>query len=279
VSDQEQRTTPDEVSGGHAEQAASVAGGATRADAHPTGPDAMASPSAVPSPAPAVEPDATTTPLPVQREPEPAGPTADAPPPVTPATTALPEPPSGQACPSTPSETGGKPISTFTKPTEKQMLYEHVDTAVIDGESLPWVPFTPFAENVLLKYFKLDPIRGEWIVMMKAPLDMQLPRHHHTGTVMVYTFEGRWKYKEHDWVATPGSIVYETAASTHTPEVVSAEGEGGYAVMLVQVSGDLLFFDENDNIIALENWKTGLQRYLAYCAQHGIAPKDLTAFN
>ena len=24
-----------------------------------------------------------------------------------------------------------------------QMLYEHVDTAVIDGELLPWVPFTP----------------------------------------------------------------------------------------------------------------------------------------
>ena len=101
------------------------------------------------------------------------------------------------------------------------MLYEHVDTAVIDGESLPWIPFTPYAENVLLKYFKLDPIRGEWIVMMKSPIDMQLPKHHHTGTVMVYTIEGQWKYKEHDWIAGPGSIVYETAGSTHTPEVVS----------------------------------------------------------
>ena len=27
------------------------------------------------------------------------------------------------------------------------MLYEHVDTAVIDGESLPWVPLTPYADN------------------------------------------------------------------------------------------------------------------------------------
>jgi 2,4'-dihydroxyacetophenone dioxygenase len=160
---------------------------------------------------------------------------------------------------------------------ETDMLYEQVDTAVIDGESLPWVPFTPFAENVLLKYFKLDPIRGEIIVMMKAPIDMQLPRHHHTGTVMVYTIEGKWKYKEHDWVAGPGSIVYETAASTHTPEVVSTEG-GGYVVMLVQMTGDLAFLDDKDNIVALENWKTGLQRYLAYCKQHGLKPKDLTAF-
>ena len=158
------------------------------------------------------------------------------------------------------------------------MLYEQIDTAVIDGESLPWVPLTPYTDKILLKYFKLDPIRGEWIVLMKAPRGVQLPKHHHTGTVMVYTIEGKWKYKEHDWVAGPGSIVYETAASTHTFEVV-AEGESGYVVTLVQVNGDLLFLDDKDNIVAQENWKTSLQRYLAYCEQHGIKPKDLTAFN
>jgi len=158
------------------------------------------------------------------------------------------------------------------------MLYEQIDTAVIDGESLPWVPMTPYTEKILLKYFKLDPIRGEWIVLMKVPVGVQLPKHHHTGTVMVYTIEGKWKYEEHDWVAGPGSIVYETAASTHAFEVV-AEGESGYVVTLVQVAGDLLFLDDKDNIVALENWKTGLQRYLAYCEQHGIKPKDLTAFN
>ena len=159
------------------------------------------------------------------------------------------------------------------------MLYEQVDTSLVDGESLPWVPFTPYAENVLLKYFKLDPIRGEWIVLMKAPIDTQLPRHHHTGTVMVYTLEGKWKYKEHDWVAGPGSLVYETAASTHTPEVVSTEGGAGHMVVLVQMIGDLLFLDDKGNIIAQENWKTAQQRYLAYCKQHGIKAKDLTAFN
>ena len=158
------------------------------------------------------------------------------------------------------------------------MLYEHVDTAVIDGESLPWVPMTPYTEDILLKYFKLDPIRGEWIVLMKAPLGVSLPKHHHTGTVLVYTMEGRWKYKEHDWVAGPGSIVYETAASTHTFEVVAA-GETGYVTTLVQVNGDLLFLDDKDNIVASENWKTSLHRYLAYCEQHDIKPKDLTAFN
>jgi 2,4'-dihydroxyacetophenone dioxygenase len=158
------------------------------------------------------------------------------------------------------------------------MLYENVGTAVIDGESLPWVPLTPHTDQVLLKYFKLDPIRGEWVVLMKVPLGVQLPKHHHSGTVMVYTIEGKWKYQEHDWIAGPGSFVYETAASTHTFEVV-AEGESGYVLTLVHVTGDLAFLDENGNVIALENWKTSMQRYLAYCEQQGVKPKDLTAFN
>ena len=113
---------------------------------------------------------------------------------------------------------------------------------------------------------------------MKVPPGVQLPKHHHTGTVMVYTIEGKWKYEEHDWVAGPGSIVYETAGSAHTFEVVAAGGDV-CVLTLVQVTGDLLFLGENDNVIALENWKTSMQRYLAYCKQHGLEPKDLTAFN
>ena len=110
--------------------------------------------------------------------------------------------------------------------------------------------------QLLLKYFKLDPIRGEWIVTDEGPAGVQLPKHHHTGTVMVYTIEGKWKYKEHDWVAGPGSIVYETAASAHTYEVV-AEGESGYVTTLVQVTGELLFLDDKGNVIAP---KTGRPR-------------------
>jgi quercetin dioxygenase-like cupin family protein len=157
------------------------------------------------------------------------------------------------------------------------MFFEHVEASCISDESMPWMPLG-LAPGVEVKFFKADPIRGEVIALLKAPADAKLPRHHHSGTVVVYTLKGKWKYKEHDWVAGPGSIVYETAASTHTPEVVSTGSEDGYVVTLVQVNGDLLFLDGSDNIVAIENWKSGLQRYLAYCEQHGIEPKDLTAF-
>lgn len=160
---------------------------------------------------------------------------------------------------------------------EIDMLYQQIETAVIDGESLPWVPLIPFSDKILLKYFKLDPIRGEWIVLMRVPFGVSMPKHHHTGTVVVYTTEGKWKYIEHDWVAGAGSLVYETAASSHTFEVLEV-GESGYVTTLVQVSGELLFLDDNENIVASENWKTSLDRYLAYCEKNNITPQDLTAF-
>jgi 2,4'-dihydroxyacetophenone dioxygenase len=155
------------------------------------------------------------------------------------------------------------------------MFHEHVRTCLVDDEALPWVPFVPYSNEVLLKYFRLDPIRGEVIVLVKVPAGGELPRHHHSGTVIVYTIEGRWKYKEHDWIACPGSVVFETAASVHTPEAVSREG---HVVALNIVVGDLVFFGDDGQVLAIENWKSGLERYLAYCHRRGIVPKDLTSF-
>ena len=155
------------------------------------------------------------------------------------------------------------------------MLYEQIHTAVIDDESIPWVPFAPYSNEVMLKYFKCDPIRGETITLLKAPGNMELPKHHHSGTVIVYTIKGKWKYKEHDWIAGPGSVVFETAASSHTPVAVSREGQ---VVVLNIVVGDLVFLDGSGQVLAIENWKSGLQRYLVYCERAGITPRDLTAF-
>jgi len=155
------------------------------------------------------------------------------------------------------------------------MYHGHVQTSVIDDEALPWLPFTPYSNDVFLKYFKLDPIRGEMIVLMKVRAGLELPRHHHSGTVIAYTIEGRWKYKEHDWIAGPGSVVFETAASLHTPEAVSREGN---VLVLTIVVGDLIFLSEEDKVLGIENWKTGLQRYLTFCERAGITPRDLTAF-
>jgi 2,4'-dihydroxyacetophenone dioxygenase len=50
-------------------------------------------------------------------------------------------------------------------------------------------------------------------------------------------------------------------------------------VALNIVVGDLVYLDADDRVIAIENWKTALQRYLGFCREHGIEPEDLTAFD
>jgi hypothetical protein len=159
---------------------------------------------------------------------------------------------------------------------ETTMLHTTIETAVTDDASIPWIPFAPYSDTVMVKYFKLDPIRGEVIALLKAPASTVMPRHYHSGTVIVYTIQGEWKYQEHDWVATPGSVVYETAASSHTPQASDSTGD---VIALNIVSGDLVYLDDNDRVVAVENWKTALERYPAYCEANGMTPRDLTAFH
>ena len=149
-----------------------------------------------------------------------------------------------------------------------------VGTSLVDVEALPWIPFTPYSDEVFLKLIKINPVNGEWTTLLKLPAGMELPKHHHAGTVHVYTVAGHWRYKEHDWVAGPGSMVFETAASAHTP-VAEPNDE---VITLNIIVGDWNLLDENDNILAVENWKSMLKRYSDYCAARGIAPVDVTSF-
>jgi 2,4'-dihydroxyacetophenone dioxygenase len=158
---------------------------------------------------------------------------------------------------------------------ERTMLYENIEASCFSDESLPWLPMGLGGE-AQVKYFRCDPIRGELIALLKAPSTVKLPRHHHSGTVIIYTLKGKWKYKEHDWVAGPGSVVYETAASTHTPEALP---EGGPEVVALNViSGDLVYYDESDKVIMVSNWRTALGHYLDHCRKAGVEPIDITGF-
>jgi hypothetical protein len=66
--------------------------------------------------------------------------------------------------------------------------------------------------------------------------------------------------------------VYETAGSSHAPEALEDS-----ELFLILV-GDLLFLDENGQIIAQENWKTSAARYRAHCEENGLEPVAITSF-
>lgn len=157
------------------------------------------------------------------------------------------------------------------------MYYKSIDTASIDTDELPWMPFSPYSDEVFIKYIKCDPVRGEVISFLKLKAGMTMPRHHHGGTVIVYTIKGSWKYIEHDWISREGGVVFETAATTHTPLALGDEGDE--IITLNIVTGDLVYFDDNGVVCAMENWKTAMQRYEAFCEAKGLPMKDISSFS
>ncbi|OBH14372.1 2,4'-dihydroxyacetophenone dioxygenase family protein [Mycobacterium sp. E3247] len=148
-----------------------------------------------------------------------------------------------------------------------------LDVNYIDGAENPWIPFAPLSDQVLLKYWKVDPVRAEIIVSMKFPAGLELPPHYHTGIVVGHTVSGAWRYKENDWISRAGDTVYEVAGSSHTPQ--SLEDTEVFFFLV----GELLFLDESKTILWQENHKTSVERYNAYCAANDIAARDLTSWN
>ena len=153
-------------------------------------------------------------------------------------------------------------------------LHEEIEVNHIGGDSLPWVPFTPYSDEVFLKYWKVDPVHGEIVVSMRFPPGLELPTHYHTGIVVGHTIRGAWRYIEHDWISRAGDTVYETAASTHTPQSVGDED----AEVFFYIIGELEFVDPEGNLLARENAKTAIARYEAHCEANGLEAQDLTSF-
>ena len=155
------------------------------------------------------------------------------------------------------------------------MFCDTIDTALVDVEALPWMPFAPYSDEIRLKLIKVDPIRGEWTALLKSPPYTELPMHHHSGTVMVWTVAGSWRYKEHAWVAGPGSFVFETAASRHTPVTVGDDE----VITLNIVQGDWNVMSPEGAVLAIENWRSMVDRYVNYCKSHSMSAVDVTSFS
>ena len=150
---------------------------------------------------------------------------------------------------------------------------QQLDVNYMSGADNPWIPFTPLSDQVSMKYWKVDPARGEIIVSMKIPAGVELSAHYHTGIVIAHTVKGAWRYKENNWVSRAGDTVYEVAASSHTPESLEDTEIFFYLV------GELLFLYEDKKILWQENHQTSIERYNSFCAANGITPRDLTRFD
>ena len=139
----------------------------------------------------------------------------------------------------------------------------------IQSDELPWVPQ---GERVWFKPLRFDLTRGQWINVLKVTGEGRVNRHRHTGgQVLGYCLQGSWRYLERDWMARPGTLVYEPPGDIHTLVVDGAEE----MVTLFILEGSVQYLDDEDRLIHQDDVFSKLERYLSFCEQEGIEPRDL----
>ncbi|MCX6883352.1 MAG: 2,4'-dihydroxyacetophenone dioxygenase family protein [Verrucomicrobia bacterium] len=142
------------------------------------------------------------------------------------------------------------------------------DQAINSGE-IPWVPQ---AERVWFKPLRFDLVNGRWINLLKVTGGGRVNRHRHAGgQVIGYVIQGSWNYLERDWVARPGTFIYEPPGDIHTLVVDGRED----MITLFILEGVIQYLDDHNNIIYQDDVFTKMKRYLDFCEAQSIEPLNL----
>jgi len=145
----------------------------------------------------------------------------------------------------------------------------------MDLEAGPhWVPY---ADGVWVQPCHLNVTSGGFSVVLKGLPGAVLGTHYHVGTVRGFTLRGQWRYLEHDWIAGPGSFIYEPAGEAHTLVVTEESPEP--ALIFFAVEGGLIYLDKSvdGTFAAYEDGFTSLEFYRDYYREAGLDVGKLDA--
>lgn len=140
----------------------------------------------------------------------------------------------------------------------------------IGSDLIPWVPL---GSQSWFKPLRFNLANGSWANLIRVVGDGSLSRHQHNGgQTLGYCLDGGWRYLEREWVAKPGTFIYEPPGDIHT--LVIADG---YTEMttLFFVEGVIQYIDGDDQVIAQHDVYYRLRRYLEHCERQGIEPQNL----
>lgn len=135
-----------------------------------------------------------------------------------------------------------------------------------------WVPY---AEGVWFQPCHFNVTSGGFSVVLKGLPGSRIGTHYHVGTVHGYTMRGFWRYLEHDWVAKPGTFIYEPAGEAHTLVITDDSPEP--MVTLFVVGGGLIYLDKpvDGQFAAYEDGFSLLQLCRKHYQQAGLDVRKL----
>jgi 2,4'-dihydroxyacetophenone dioxygenase len=152
----------------------------------------------------------------------------------------------------------------YQLPNPAEARAEIVVPDAIPADERLWVPQ---AENVWFRPLCLNVSHGYWMNLLRVRKAGVLSRHRHPGPVHGFVLRGRWRYLEHDWVATEGSYVFEPPGETHTLVVPDDVAE---MITYFQVNGVMYYVDPWGKGIGYEDVFTKLEMCRKHFIQVGL---------
>ena len=131
------------------------------------------------------------------------------------------------------------------------------------GPAVGPVAFRPLVLNVS---------QGYYINILRVRSSGVLSRHRHSGPVHAFTLRGRWRYLEHDWVATPGDYAFEPPGETHTLVVPDDVKE---MATLFHVTGGYTYVDPYGEALGYEDVFTKLEHATRHYEAVGLGKEHV----
>lgn len=122
-----------------------------------------------------------------------------------------------------------------------------IAVAAIPDDERVWVPQ---AKDVWFRPLLLNTVTGGWCNLLRVRKSGILHRHRHPMIVTGYVIRGKWRYLEHDWIATEGSFVYEPPGEIHTLVVPDDCAE---MITFFNISGAMIYLDDAGRQVGYED--------------------------
>lgn len=160
----------------------------------------------------------------------------------------------------------------YQKPQPWGMSADMVVPSIDTDDARLWAELSP---GVFSRPIHLNTSAGYYVHLLKVTRAGLLQRHRHSGPVHAYVLKGKWRYLEHDWVATEGAYIYEPPGETHTlvvpPECIEM-------VTLFTVHGALMFVDPQGEATGYDDVFTRLEKYRAHFEKVGLGADYVQQF-
>lgn len=156
-------------------------------------------------------------------------------------------------------------LRPYQGPANRHALGEiFIQDAFANDDERLWAQL---GENRWSRPLCLNVSQGYWVHLTKFRGAGVISCHRHPAPVHGFVIQGHWRYLEHNWVAGPGSYIFEPPGDVHT---LVAEDSGEDSITLFHMTGALINCDPEGNTVGYEDVFTRIAKYKAHFEKTGL---------